>query len=466
MLALGLAGCAAVAPGPQLPVLQARHDGALPAAAGRPLTPDGTGRAWWQDLRDPALDALVARAEARNLDLRAALATVREARARAGAVRADARPQGSLAAQAQSTRPALAEVDTYRQGLPRPPEQRLVTLNQGLSWEIDLFGRAGTAQAAAERDGEAAAADARGAQALVQAEVVSRYVALRHAQQAAQLAGEQVAVAERRLTQLQARTRAGLADAREADAAAGELARLRAAQAGWVAQGPVAWAALAVLSGESPARPGAVLQAVQATAALPEIPDDAVLTVPADLLARRPDVARADALLRAGLGQQVLAERAHLPRLSLAATLGLQQTAGQLGQASALRYAAGPVLQWDWLDGGRRAAQTAAIQAGNERAWAQFEKTVLTALAEAESALRGWQAQWQAREQAQAALRAADQSLRYTARRETLGLEPAAATLAAQQQRLTAAQQQLDQQAQALAAYAQVQLALAAWQPQ
>lgn len=208
------------------------------------------------------------------------------------------------------------------------------------------------------------------------------------------------------------------------------------------------------------------MQALQVPAALPIVPDDATLTVPADLLARRPDVARADALLRAGLGQKVLAERAYLPRLSLAATLGLQQTAGNLGQANALRYAAGPMLQWDWLDSGRRAAQTAAVQAGNERAWAQFEKTVLAALAEGESALRAWQAQWQAWQQAQAALQAADETLRYTSRREAHGLEPAVAVLAARQHRLTAAQQRLEQQAQTLAAYTQVQLALAAWQPQ
>ncbi|PTT78213.1 transporter, partial [Pelomonas sp. HMWF004] len=165
VLTLGLGGCAAVAPGPQLPALQARHDTTLPAAAGRAASPDTAGRAWWQDLRDPTLDALVAQAQARNLDLQAALATVREARARAGGVQADAGPQGSLAAQAQATRPALTEVDPYRQGQPRPPEQRLVTLGQALSWEIDLFGRVGTAQAVAEREVEAAAADARGAQA-------------------------------------------------------------------------------------------------------------------------------------------------------------------------------------------------------------------------------------------------------------------------------------------------------------
>ena len=42
----------------------------------------------------------------------------------------------------------------------------------------------------------------------------------------------------------------------------------------------------------------------------------------------------------------------------------------------------------------------------------------------------------------------------------------AVAVLAARQHRLTAAQQRLEQQAQTLAAYTQVQLALAAWQPQ
>lgn len=464
-LALGLPGCAAVAPGSQLPALQARIAAPLPAAAGREVSTDTAGRAWWRDLRDPTLDALVSWAESRNLDVRSALATVREARARATGVQADALPQGSLAVQAQVTRPALAEVDPYRQGLPRPPEQRLLTLGQALSWEIDLFGRTGTAAAIADRDVDAASADYSATQALVQAEVVKRYVALRHAQQAAHLAAQQVAVGERRLDVALARAHAGLADPRDADAARGELAQGRAAQAGWVAQIAAEQAALALLLGESAARPVAVLRALQAPGALPEVPEDATLTVPADLLSRRPDVAQADARLRAGLGQAVLAERAHLPRLSLSATLGAQQPLGQLGRAHAMRYAAGPALQWDWLDSGRRAAHAAAIRAGNERAWAQLEKTVLTALAEGESALRDWQAQWQGWQQAQAARAAADQALNYSRRREAAGLEPASTALAAHQQQLHAAQRQLDQQARALAAHAQVQLALAAWQP-
>lgn len=467
-LSLALGGCTAVRPGSQLPALQARHDTSVPAAAGRPTTTaaNAASRAWWQDLRDPALDALVIQAQSRNLELMAALATVREARARAGAVAADARPQGGFGAQAQATRPALTEVDPYRQGLPRPPEQRLVTVAQALSWEIDLFGRVGTAQAVAERNVDAAQADAHAAQALLQAEVVRRYVALRQAQQAGLLADEQTRLAAQRLTLLKARVDAGIADPREADGAVAELAQQRATAAGWAARLPVEQAALAVLLGESPARPGQALAALQANSALPAVPEDAVLTVPADLLSRRPDVARAHALLRASIGQTVLAERAHLPRLSLAATLGLQQATSRLGQANAVRYAAGPQLQWDWLDSGRRSAQTMAARAGEDRSRAQFEQTVLNALADSESALRGWQASWQGWLQAQASVQATAQAAQYSSRRAALGLEPSVQALGARLQALDARQQQIAQQAQVLGAYAQVQLALGAWQPE
>lgn len=465
-LSMALGGCAAVRPGSQLQTLTARHDVSLPAAAGRPLGISTISRPWWHDLRDPALDALLSQAQARNLEVKAALAAVKEARAHAGAWVAEGRPQGSVGANAQAIRPALTEADPYRQGLPRPPEQRLVTLGQALSWEIDLFGRVDTAQAVADREVDVAQADAHAAQALMQAEVVRRYVALRLSQQAQALTAEQIQLAARRLDLLKARAEAGLADPREADSLDAELAQRRATAADWAARLPVEQAALALLLGESPAQAGPALSALQVSAALPALPEDAVLTVPADLLSRRPDVARADALLRASLGQTVLAERAHLPRLSLAATIGLQQTAGRLGQANAVRYAAGPQLQWDWLDGGRRSAQAAAARAGESRYWAQFEHTVLNALADSESALRGWQGSWQRWQQSLNGLQAATRAEQYSGRRAALGLEPTAQALGARLQALDAQLQHLTDQAEALGAYAQVQLALGAWQPE
>lgn len=464
LLALSLVGCASVAPPSQLPALQARHDSRLPAAAGLQPGPMAS-TAWWQALQDPQLNALVEQAQARNLDLKAALATVQQARALAGLARREGGPQASLGATAQVSRASMPEVDPYRSGQPRPPEQRLIGLSQSLSWELDLFGRVATAQAVAERELDMARADLRAAQALVQAELVNRYVQLRASQQLETLSAQQLELAEARRQQLQARVTAGLADARELRAVEAEQAQRSAERAGLQAQLQQTLAAIALLCGHAPAALDRELAALRQPQALPALPLQQSLQIGEGWLQQLPQVARADAALRASLGQQVLAERAHLPRLSLAATVGLNESASRLGQAGALRYAAGPALQWDWFDAGRRQAREAAARAGSERVWAQFEQTVLQALAEGESSLRGWNAQARGWEEAQAAERAAAEAARYARERQRAGLEPAIQALTAEAQRLDARQRSLSQQAQALQAFVQVQLALGAWQP-
>ncbi|MCV2351223.1 TolC family protein [Paucibacter sp. Y2R2-4] len=462
-----LGGCAAVEAPSQLPSLQTRHDSRLPGAAELPRTADSQlVSAWWLPLQDPQLNALMQKAVARNLELKAALATVQEARAMAGLARREGGPQGSLGLSAQAQRLSIPEVNPYGlEPLVRPPEQRLIGLSQSLSWELDLFGRVATAQAVAERELDMANSDAQAAQALLQAELVSRYVQLRASQQLEALSAQQLAVAELRRQQLQARLTAGLADARELRAAEAEQALRRAERAGLQAQTLRILAVIALLCGEAPATPDADLAALRHPQALPALPLEQTLPSSDGLLQRLPQVARADAALRASLGQVVLAERAHLPRLSLAATVGLNESASRLGQAGAMRYALGPALQWDWLDAGRRQAREAAARAGSERAWAQFEHTVLQALAEAESSLRGWSAQLNGWQDAQMAERAAAEAERYARERHKAGLEPRLQTLAAEAQRLDARQRSLSQQAQALQAFVQVQLALGAWQP-
>lgn len=460
-----LSGCATVAPTSRLPQWQARHSARLPAAEGLPTAAAQPGRAWWEDLQDPMLDQLQAQALARNPGLQAALATVREARAMAGLASREAGPQGGLGLSAQAKRPSSPDVDPYRQGLPRAPELRLIGLGQSLSWELDLFGRVGTAQAVAERERDMAQADLHGAQALLQAEVARRYIQLRAAQQIEALALRQLALAAARQAQLEARAAAGLADAREVRAAEADQAQRQAMGAAAAAQIHQALAALALLTGHSPAELDGPLTGLRAPLALPAVPGQQRLAVPEDVLQRLPHVARADAALRASLGQEVLAQRAHLPRLSLAATLGLNESPGRLGRSGALGYAAGPILQWDWLDWGRRSAREAAAQAGSERAWAQFEQAVLQSLADGESALRGWNAQYVGWQQSRRALAAAGEAARYAAERQALGLEPPLSAMTAEAQRLGAEQAATEQQALALQAYVQVQLALGAWQP-
>lgn len=470
LLAAALAGCASLAPPSAIEPAAQRHRTALPAAADLGLATGTPARAWWQALNDERLNTLVHTALQHNHEHLAALAAVRQARALAGLAERDALPQGSLSAQAQAQRPSTAEVDPYRQGLDRPPSQRLGTVAQMVSWEIDLFGRIGTASAVAQRQADAAAASAHGAAALVQAEVVRHYVLLRlHQHDLARLHEEQ-AVLQQHRTLLAARQQAGLADAREALAAQAQAEQAHAAVAQAQAALQRTRAALAVLAGRAPTAQDADWDALLAPAsadlALPTVPEHTGIVQPSDLLARRPDVARADAQLRAALGETVLAERAHLPRLSLNLAAGLNAPLGALGQAGAVRYAAGPALQWDWLDAGRLQARAAAAKAGDEMAWHQFEHTVLQALADSESALRTWGAARTAWQHAQQAEDAAARAARHTQARTDAGLEPPTEALQRHAQWLAARRSAVGQQADALQAYAQVQLALAAWQPQ
>lgn len=457
-----LAGCASVVdPVSRVPAAAP----VLPAVLDAGATTGTPAREWWRALGDPALDALVAESVQSNRDLRAALAALNAARALADAAERDALPAGRLDAQAQAQRPSTAEVDPYRQGLPRPPSARVVTLGQGLAWEIDLFGRVGTAAAVADRRADSAAADLHAATALLQSEVVRHYTGLRQQQQALQLLADEAAAHEARAAQLHVRVEAGLADRREALAADGERARVQAEQAQSQAALHAHLAALAVLAGRSPAERDGWRAALQAPAPLPGVPVDSAIAQPADLLARRPDVARADAQLRAALGEAVLAERAHLPRVSLNLTFGLNAPFGNLSDSGALRYAAGPALSWEWLDAGRFKARAAAARAGQEAALNAFEQTVMKALQDSEVALRQWAAARSSQVQADRATALAAEASTHARARVAAGLEPPPTALDGTAAYLRAQRAALSAQAEALQAFGQTQLALGAWQP-
>ena len=460
-----LSGCAAVTPASRVPDAQARYSLATPSPAARSAgIATGTPlRTWWKDLGDPVLDDLVKQAEAQNHDLQSAIAAVSSARALARGAASESMPQGGLEARAVEQRLARIEVDPYRQGMPRPPANRLGVIGQSFAWEIDLFGRIGTATAIAERQVDAASADMRAVRAMVHGEVVTHYVHLRRDQHERALLEEAIAAATTRIAQLKAREIAGLVDQRMVLADEAEQAERAGLLAQAIAGKQANRAALSILVGVSPLADDERLQPLSAHRPMPELPSNLALTQPSDLLARRPDVARADALLRAQLGEVVLAERAHLPHLSLNAVVGAVAPFGLLGQASALRYEAGPVLQWNWFDAGRYKAQEEATQAGAQAAWHHFEQTVLTALAECESSIYQWSAARTAYAQASHATEKVAQASAYTRSRVDAGLEVPTGAIEQHLQRLDAERERLQAHAAVIDAFAQVQLAMGEW---
>lgn len=462
LLALALlGGCAAVTPPSHIPASQQQlAANPSPAAQAAGIARGQLATDWWQALADPQLTALLQQAMQHNHQRQAVLATVRAARHAADATRREALPQGSLGAQAQRQQLASIEVDPYRQGQPRPPVQQLGIVQQSLSWELDLFGRAGTAAAMAERQADLQAADLRAATLLLQADVVRQYTRWQQARLNRALLLDELDTLQQRHAQLQRRQQAGLADLRDVLAAASASQQTQAELAANDTAAAAAAAALAVLCGDNPLTTPQGARALR----LPAVPADTAIVYPDDLLARRPDVARADAQLRVSLGEAVLADRAHLPRLSLNLSAGVMAPFGQLGNADALRYALGPAFSWDWLDAGRRAARRASADQQRQAAWHQYEQAVLTALQEGESSLRQWQASRTRLASAEAAAALATRAARYSLTRSNTGLEPQNLALAQHAAALQAQRSELAARAAAIEAYVEVQLALGAWQ--
>ena len=217
LMLMAMAGCASVAPRSEIPGATDRYivgAQSSPAAADAGVVQGMPTRTWWRDFADPSLNALIELALRNNHDLKAALASVDEARAMAGAARREALPTGGLEAKAEQSQLSAIEADPYRQGFPRPPSHRLLNVGQFLSWAVDLYGRIGPAAAVAERQADVAQADAHAAATLLQGEVARHYFEMRRNQQALRSLETEVDLLERRVAKMNARYEAGLVDRR------------------------------------------------------------------------------------------------------------------------------------------------------------------------------------------------------------------------------------------------------------
>jgi hypothetical protein len=131
---------------------------------------------WWKAFGDPELDSLVDRALASNLDVRIAVARVKQARALFRDSELDRLPRVTTSA---------GYTRAKQQVVGAGPDR--VTLEQAdvgfdAAWEIDLFGRVGHQVASARAEADAAQADLRDAQVTITAEVARAYFQLRGAQ--------------------------------------------------------------------------------------------------------------------------------------------------------------------------------------------------------------------------------------------------------------------------------------------
>ena len=169
--------------------------------------------------------------------------------------------------------------------------------------------------------------------------------------------------------------------------------------------------ALAVLLGEPVS--GFALTPDTTARTLPVIPAG----VPATVLARRPDVAAAQASLLAAQARVGVAQAAWFPSVALTGAAGYASPElGDLFKWSARAWGVGALMSLPIFDGGRREAGVQGAQAQFDAAAAQYRGQVLHALREVEDQLSALRL---LHEQSQAQGRAVSAALRASAISET-----------------------------------------------
>jgi NodT family efflux transporter outer membrane factor (OMF) lipoprotein len=376
LIAAGLlAGCAVPESKPLVTPLAA-------PALGLSATPAPTIAAdWWRGFGDPQLDRLVGDAVAGNPSLDAALARVAQARAVLATRGADNGPNVTLDASEQVARLS----GRYTIPPPFAGSTRFIgSTAANLSWNLDLFGRQKAAIEGARASVRAAALDVAAARLTLSGAVVQTYVDMARAEMQAGIAQRTIDTRENSLRLVNVRIRNNLSSKLEAQAAATLLAQARQALLRSQAAQLLAKTALAALAGRGVDYPATIRPtAIRLDAALP-LPG----AVPADLLARRADIAAAQARIEAAAAGRQVARRAFYPNVNLAAMAGFRAVGlGNLVSLDAGTAGVGPALHLPLFDNGRLKAELAGSTALLDAATADYNDRIVGAVREAADAL-------------------------------------------------------------------------------
>jgi len=391
LLCLALTSCTTVGPDYREPSV-AVPNGFAEGPRTSPAS-DSDLASWWKRFGDSQLSALIDLALSQNLDVQAAAARIREARAHEREAGAHALPE--VNADASYARQRISEnaipLPPIGSGSPGAggfalPGAEFSTFRVGFdaSWELDLFGGTKRSIEAANARTGAAVWNRRDAQVSVAAEVANAYLSLRAAQQKLANARAELECQQRFEHLVGARARGGLVTGQDLAQQKSERAAAAAAIPALEAEAKAEIHALGVLVGTTPEALASQLSNSKAIPVAPAIPAG----LPSDLLRRRPDIRSAERNLAAATADIGVATADLYPRISLTATPALISTAlATLLTWGSRNYSAGPSLVWPLFDGGKRRATVDVRNAQQEVALVQYRKTVLTALQDVEDAL-------------------------------------------------------------------------------
>jgi len=409
----------------------------------------------WPDVRDTTLTRLLNEVVRANLDVRAAEARVRGARAARSEVAFDLAPTVTFGG--GYTRQRLSSA-TFPVGFGSFPDQDIWDGGFDASWELDLFGRVRRNVQAQGAFVAVTREDLRDIQVSLTAELARAYFELRGAQEQLSVAQRNAENQRRTLLVTRQRLEAGRGTAFDTERAQAQLSLTLASIPDLESLVRQAQYQIGVLVGRPPAALAAELDEI---VPLPAFPATVAVASPDSVVRRRPDVAAAErqvAVERALVGA---AKAEYLPRLTLGGSAGYTATAfDALGDRGTFRYAVGPIISWPALNLGRVKARVDISRARESEAQAQYTQTVLRALQEVESSLVRYRTSRARVERIQDAASASERAAELARLRFSGGVADFLQVLDAERTQLEAQDQLAQSRTQAATAYAALYKAL------
>lgn len=437
-LAVGLLlnGCS-LAPVYHAPVIVIKSD-TWQDSLWQPAKPDDEvpHGSWWQLFNDPQLDQLEASIDAANPGLAAALARYDEANAYTNQLQAGLGPTVDAGASLTNNRESAHRP---LRGANLPNVYQANTVGLAASYPLDIWGKVRNMVQAGQDTAQASAADLESLRQALHATLADNYVSLRAIDTQIQIVNEAIAAYKRALDLTERRHEGGVVSGIDVTRALTELSSARSQASDLQGKRAQFEHAIASLLGQ-PAMNYRLAASAQSMA-LPSIP----LSLPSQLLLRRPDIAAAERRTAAANADIGVARAAYYPNLNLSANYGVQNAGtGNLFSVPNTFWSLGPGALMNLFDSGKHDAELAQARAALEAASADYRGVVLSAFQQVADDLSRLKYAQQSELDQRQAQAAAESTLVMALNRYREGAVNYLEVVIAQQAALTATQRSLD----------------------
>ena len=335
---------------------------------------------WWKEFHDENLNALVESALEKNTNLRIAYLNLEKAKASLGVAEADLLPGVNLNA---SYTKAKSSGETYT----KQPQTRYrsSSINLGLNYEIDLWGRVRNSVLAANENLNASKFDYDSARLSLSSSVAKSYFALVSLNMQEAVLKETLKTYEDTLALRKTQLDLGGINEMTYLQSKAEVERAKTSLTSVLNSKSQALTSLAILTGKS--NDEILKGAVASAQNLPSSPEIKA-GISSDVLLRRSDVAKALADLKATNALVGVARAQYFPTLSLTGLFGFASDEfDRIFMGSASVWSLGANLTQKIFDFGRTKNNVRVAETNEQIAAITYEATVRSALGEVRDAL-------------------------------------------------------------------------------